>query len=427
MNNESTGHTPTLFVPPLFQTGLDAIEGVVQGVASAGSAEPAARIWRALLPAVVLSLWFLVGLGAYLLRVRLHGEFHDADMESKGHTVLLGRWIRRYFVWVTRPVWRLIEATGIPANAITTLATLIAAGSGIAFAAGHFALGGWCYIFSGILDVFDGRIARQRQQASAAGAMLDSVADRYADAAVLCGLAWYYRHSWVLLPVLAALTGGFLVSYVRARGEGTGVHAKVGMMQRPERIVYLGVATALSPVLAALQSPEDPSAPHWLAIVGIVFLAVTSQWTALQRLRFTLAALAPRQLPKLSLERDGVPRSLAVAALATAADFAATALGCGLGGVIAFLLGRSFAFSGGRQRALPQARRFVFVSATSLLWNSAGVGLFLLLPQVEYHAAWLIVRGAVFSLWNYPLQRDYVFGPALQVPSTSNPLASAGE
>jgi phosphatidylglycerophosphate synthase len=100
---------------------------------------------------------------------------------------LLGLWIRRYFVWVTRIPWRAVEASGVPANALTTLAALLALASGVAFAAGHFALGGWLYIFSGILDVFDGRLARAQQRAGPMGAVLDSVLDRYGDAAVLTG------------------------------------------------------------------------------------------------------------------------------------------------------------------------------------------------------------------------------------------------
>ena len=77
----------------------------------------------------------------------------------------------------------------------------------VALAAGRFALGGWLYLFAGILDVLDGRIARARGLASKKGAALDSVLDRYSDSAVLVGLSWYYRDSWVLLA--AQLAYGF--------------------------------------------------------------------------------------------------------------------------------------------------------------------------------------------------------------------------
>ncbi len=390
------------------------------------SNDPGARIWRALAPAILLAAWFIGGVGVYAVRCAIRGKYRDEEIEAKGRSPLLGLWLRQYFVWVTRLLWKLIEATAIPANAVTTLAALIALASGFAFAAGHFALGGWLYIFSGILDVFDGRLARLQKADGPAGAALDSVLDRYADGAVLCGLAWYYRESWVLLPVLASLAGGFLVSYVRARGEGLGVQVKVGLMQRPERIVCLGAATALSPVLSAWLAPSDPHPPHWLAIIGLLFLGISSQWTALQRVVFLLRELSPAPKPKLlSAKRGGLPRSVISAGAATLADFAlvsalvslggyvawgATAVGCLLGAAVSFSLGRYWAFTRNATRAAVQARRYAFVSATSLLLNMGGVALLSLLPNIDYRISWLIVRAAVFSLWNFPLHRDYVFG-----------------
>jgi phosphatidylglycerophosphate synthase/putative flippase GtrA len=383
-----------------------------------------ARIWRALLPAVALATWFLGGLVVYSVRCLFWGEYRDEDIEAKGQTRLLGMWIRRYFVWVTRLLWRAVEATGIPANAVTTLGALLALGSGVGFAAGRFALGGWLYIFSGILDVFDGRLARRQSKSSEAGAVLDSILDRYGDAAVLSGLCWFYRDSWVLLPALLSLAGGFLVSYVRARGESVGVKVRGGLMQRPERIVYLGVATALSPIAAALMAPDNPAAPHWLAIAGICFLAISTQVSAVQRVAFLLEALSPARPAVITTRRGGLPRSVLSAALATASDFAlvtvlvgrldspvgvATALGCVLGAVVSFNLGRHFAFPPSGDGVTVQAGRYAFASASSALLNTGGVVLLLMLPSMDYRIAWLVVRAAVFVLWNFPLHRDYVF------------------
>jgi putative flippase GtrA len=109
-------------------------------------------------------------------------------------------------------------------------------------------------------------------------------------------------------------------------------------------------------------------------------------------------------------------------ALATSTDFAlastlhalgaspgaATFLGCVAGGGVAFGLGRHFSFRAAEARALPQLARFLFVWATSALLNSSGVSG--LLPLVgSFSLAWLLVRGAVFIGWNYPLSRWYVF------------------
>jgi putative flippase GtrA len=117
--------------------------------------------------------------------------------------------------------------------------------------------------------------------------------------------------------------------------------------------------------------------------------------------------------------------------LATSTDFAlanslhalaasptlATFLGCVAGGGVAFGLGRYFSFRAARARALPQLARFLFVWATSALLNSLGVPA--LLPLIgSFSLAWLLVRGAVYLGWNYPLSRWYVFavrGPAVEL------------
>lgn len=109
-------------------------------------------------------------------------------------------------------------------------------------------------------------------------------------------------------------------------------------------------------------------------------------------------------------------------ALATGADFAAasalhalgtaaapaTFLGCVVGGAVAFGLGRHFSFRAADAKALPQLGRFLFVWATSALLNAAGVPTLLGLTA-SFSVAWLIVRGAVYLGWNYPLSRYFVF------------------
>lgn len=400
------------------------------------TSSPEPRIWGTLAPALLLFAWFSIGMVVYAIRCRIRGRFRDSDIEAKGRSPLLGLWLRQYFVWITRGVWRAVEATGIPANAVTTLSMLQALASAVAFAAGHFALGGWLYIFSGILDTFDGRLARKQKTDGPAGAALDSVLDRYADGAVLCGLAWFYRDSWVLVPVLAALSGGFLVSYIRARGEGLGVQMSVGLMQRPERIICLGLATALSPIVAAWQSPGQAPSTHWLAVAGLVFLAFSSQWTAIQRLLFLLGKLSPKDRTTLfSRGTGGLPRSVVAAGLATAVDFSvvwsvvtlaslvpwgATAVGCLVGGITNFLIGKSWAFPRTNTTVRAQTRRYLFVSATSMLLNMGGVAVLSLLPNVDYRVGWFIARATIFLLWNFPLQRDYVFGPSVDRPQPSS-------
>lgn len=398
-----------------------------------GHLTPTQRVWTAVAPTLLFAAYFAIGLAIYTVRYFFKGSYSDKEMESRPTTALTGMWLRLYFAWVMRPLWSTALKSGLPPNAITTLSMLLSTASGVSLAAGRFALGGWLYIFSGILDVLDGRLARTTGKATASGAALDSILDRYADAAVLVGLAWFYRDSWVLMAALIALVGSSLVPYIRAKAEASGVTIRdVGLMQRAERIIYLGASVALSPVVEVYFRPDDPRPMHWLAVGGIVLLAVSTQITALQRFKFLLQALTEgvrRNSSWLRTDRGSPFRNIFAAVVATAVDFlsvlllvqvlpppVATALGCVVGAVVNFTVNRVWTF-GSHDATMPQARRYAFVSFTSALLNSGGVAVILLLPDADYRIAWLIVRGAVFALWNYPLQRDYVFSPKAEEPA----------
>lgn len=424
-----------------------------------GHMSSVSRIITAAAPAVALIVFVLVGLVAYAIRNRFFGGFHDEEMDGRGMGGLTTRRARHFFAWLMRPLWRTLVVVGIPPNAITTLSVGLALGAGAALAAGRFALGGWLYVAAGALDFLDGRVARETGRTSAGGAALDSILDRYCEAAVLVGLSWYYRDSWVLAACLLALTGSLFVPYVRARGESLGAKmSDVGLFQRPERILVLGITVALSPIPEAIIAPLDPSPPHRLAMIGLVVIAIASHATAIQRMSHLIRALGappassalpanvvplraptPARLPALPaaprapgaalrLPGAGWKAALAIVILATAFDYAAvhllvefegvsaplaTMAGCVFGTVCALVawvvLGRP---------ATPQGLSWLrqgFVSTTTVLLNGGGVAVVLLHPEVNYHVAWALTRAVVFATWNYPLLRDLMQdGPATQ-------------
>jgi CDP-diacylglycerol--glycerol-3-phosphate 3-phosphatidyltransferase len=147
--------------------------------------------------------------------------------------------------------------------------------------------GGFLVLLGGLCDSIDGSLARNSGKASRFGALLDSSVDRYAEFAMLFGIGGFFLLSRDYLSsagTFLALCGSFMVSYTRARAESLGFAAKVGIMQRPERIVFLGAGALIHPV--ALQ-------------IAIWLVALFSNYTALQRLRFAFkqdsAASAPPQ------------------------------------------------------------------------------------------------------------------------------------
>jgi len=252
---------------------------------------PSAARWLQLAPAAVVSLYFLIGMVAFSVRTALWGLRHDLELEARGRSILIGNFLKAYFSWIVRPLWRVILASGVSPNAITVTAMVLGGVAGLAVASGRFALGGWLFLLSGILDTFDGRLARARGLVTPAGAAFDSLLDRYADGAMMIGLAWYFRSSWALIPALAAIFGTSMVPYVRAKAESFGVTMKDGLMQRPERVLTLGLAVVLSPWVDALRPGVGEHAPQRLAAIALVLLAITSNATGVGRIARLLAAL----------------------------------------------------------------------------------------------------------------------------------------
>src|SRR5438552_1797841 len=112
---------------------------------------------------------------------------------------------------------------------------------------------------AGLLDIFDGGLARLLGEDSRFGAFLDSVLDRVSDAIVLGCLFWSLSEQHLQLQAalcMSALAISLLVSHVRAEAESLGLQLSEGLMQRLERYVALMVGLtapgALLPVLAIL-------------------------------------------------------------------------------------------------------------------------------------------------------------------------------
>jgi CDP-diacylglycerol--glycerol-3-phosphate 3-phosphatidyltransferase len=203
--------------------------------------------------------------------------------------IRLWEWIKRGYVRLIEPIASFLIRQGVHPNVITTLGTCCSIAVGVIYGAGHIRTGGWFLGLTAFFDVVDGTVARRTGQTSVFGAFYDSSLDRIADAAVLAGLAVFYatspRHASVplLVVTLAGIIGGFLVSYTRARAEALGIDAKVGLMQRPERVV----------LLSAPQAFFGLALDGWVLAAIVVVLTVTSWATAVQRIVAVYRATRP--------------------------------------------------------------------------------------------------------------------------------------
>jgi CDP-diacylglycerol---glycerol-3-phosphate 3-phosphatidyltransferase len=203
--------------------------------------------------------------------------------------IRLWEWIKRGYVRLIEPIASFLIRQGVHPNVITTLGTFCSVAGGVIYGAGHIRTGGWFLGLTAFFDVVDGTVARRTGQSSVFGAFYDSTLDRVADAAVLAGLAVFYatspQHASVpmLVITLAGIIGGFLVSYTRARAEALGIDAKVGLMQRPERVV----------LLSAPQAFFGLALDGWVLAAIVVLVTVTSWATAIQRVTAVYRATRP--------------------------------------------------------------------------------------------------------------------------------------
>jgi CDP-diacylglycerol--glycerol-3-phosphate 3-phosphatidyltransferase len=213
--------------------------------------------------------------------------------------------IKNGYLRLIEPVAALLIRLRVSPNALTTVGTLFTVAGGAAFATGHIRTAGWIVGLTAIFDVLDGIVARRTGQATAFGAFYDSTLDRVADGALLGGIAWYFAtdpvyHSLPMLAVtLFGLVGTFLVSYARARAEGLGLDAKVGVMQRAERVV----------LISAPQAFFGLALNGWVFAGVVVLLAVTAWITVVQRILFVRnAALVTVATPlRVATEKPSSP------------------------------------------------------------------------------------------------------------------------
>jgi len=170
---------------------------------------------------------------------------------------------------IFRPAGRFLAARRVSPDLLTILGVCLSLLAALLLGRGSFFAAGLVLLLAGLCDILDGDVARERGLVSPFGAFLDSTLDRVSEGALYIGLAYFYftrsqtATVWMrgmfegsaewgdadgpTLGVLAlsTLILSFLVSYTRARAEGLGLECKVGVMERPERLLALGAGALL--------------------------------------------------------------------------------------------------------------------------------------------------------------------------------------
>ena len=167
-----------------------------------------------------------------------------------------------------------ITTTGFVLNLVATAMFIYAAEVAETEAFAWIGWAGGVILFAGLFDMMDGRLARMGGMSSTFGALWDSTLDRYSELCTLFGICYYLlmqqnEWEWAGVVTFAAMVGSVMVSYVRARAEGLDIECKVGLMQRPERVVVTAVGAIFCGVCANV----------WVPMIIIAVLAnITAFW-----------------------------------------------------------------------------------------------------------------------------------------------------
>ncbi|OFS22525.1 phosphatidylinositol phosphate synthase [Corynebacterium sp. HMSC04H06] len=180
---------------------------------------------------------------------------------------------------VVEPVAKAALKVGLTPNAVTAVGAIVTiAISVLLIPSGHLV---WAAVLSGLFaafDMIDGTMARIRGGGTPFGATLDASCDRVTDGALFAAIIWYLvytvdAHPSTVAAGLIVLVSSQVISYVKARGEASGLRMVGGLIERPERLIIGLVGVGL----------EGFGVPNALAI-SLWILAIGSIFTIYQRL-----------------------------------------------------------------------------------------------------------------------------------------------
>jgi CDP-diacylglycerol---glycerol-3-phosphate 3-phosphatidyltransferase len=179
-------------------------------------------------------------------------------------------YLRLWFKWFLDPLGSFFNRLGLTPNMMTMLGLLGNTVGAYYLARGEMLTGGLLVLLMTPIDALDGTMARLRGESGDFGAFVDSVTDRYSELIIYGGLLYYFLSLGDPiggLLVFGAASGSVLVSYVKARAEGLGYEAKVGLLTRVERYIVLAPALVFNQLF-----------------IGLGIIALFANITALQRI-----------------------------------------------------------------------------------------------------------------------------------------------
>lgn len=172
---------------------------------------------------------------------------------------------------VVQPLARGLLRWGVTPDAVTVFGTLGVLVGAIGFATrGHLLVAALFVAVFALVDTLDGAMARLRGYSTRFGAFLDSSMDRVADAAIFGAIAYWYatqNEPATLTAALICFGAAQVTSYVKARAQSLGIDCDVGLAERAERLILIGVGAVATGLGVGWALP----AALWLLAAAALF------------------------------------------------------------------------------------------------------------------------------------------------------------
>lgn len=254
------------------------------------------EVYYSLLPLIIILEAVAISFSYYAITWNKRKQSQEAI--SRLHKSFIGIFFVEYWYWISRPALNFFKLVRITPNGITGISIVLSFITGVIYATGAIAPGGWMLIISATLDMLDGALARETGQSTKSGAFFDSCSDRYSDTFVFIGIALYFLSKDIspsgsftislsdyigVIIVMTLILGASAMSYVKARGDVAGASTKRGLMQRPERVMMLSAYCVLDPFFRIILQRYDLN-PDLSLLAIIAFMSALVNISAVSRM-----------------------------------------------------------------------------------------------------------------------------------------------
>ena len=212
-----------------------------------------------------------------------------ATKSSEGYSdnTVISSVFKEWWTYAISPIENDLVKSKVSPNFLTVMSFVISFLTAYLFSVGLIFLASIVLLAGSSFDILDGRVARINSATSEKGAFLDSCLDRFSEIVILFGLLIFYSSSVYVYLIYLAATFSLSVSYVKSAAENHGFKTNIGIMQRPERVVCLGLGGLISSAFE-YYGIQLIGIEHLVFILTISFITLLSFVATVQRLFLAL-------------------------------------------------------------------------------------------------------------------------------------------